>query len=63
MGTWRKRAVLTVGMIQRGGGEHEMGVDQDGVLVRRRKTRKDKGVAKTHGKYVQSGGGRGKMGR
>jgi hypothetical protein len=27
-----------------------------GVMVRRRKTRKDKGVAKTHGKYARPGG-------
>jgi hypothetical protein len=37
-----------------GGGESRELVG--GVMVRRRKTRKDKGVAKTHGKYARPGG-------
>lgn len=36
-------------------GEEEEREVAEGVLVRRRKTRKDKGVAKTHGKYVKPG--------
>ncbi|GAQ79272.1 hypothetical protein KFL_000270310 [Klebsormidium nitens] len=36
-------------------GEEDVTENAEGVLVRRRKTRKDKGVAKTHGKYVKPG--------